>query len=1043
MATLNEIEQIADRGKRLAAYRELLAEHPANALAWFNLAVDELDGGDRLAARRAALRALELKDALRAQLPERMRPHVQIGPYRLVREIHASATQLLYHARTEDGSDVLLRSLRDRPHALAIAAYKEQQALPATTVELVVALGTVEVPGAETFQVLEYQAGRPVGQLLRGDGPKRALGVDEVARVDEEVAAGLALEILEQMDGSKLDLNPDPDLWLRTERSRGVISLGPPGFSPNRDWMAPEEVDPGADQRQVAVYRAGLLVWMATTGRTAAPLDADGKRRIVMESLPERYQAIAPTLDAALAVDPDQRPALATLVARLRAVVSSSASGSTGGSPELPGYRIVRRLGKGGTGTVYEALAPDGTRVAIEVLDPRLSASRESRDQFFAEAKAASAIDHPGVVKTITSGSVDGIDYVVTEMVDGESLDGHLVRRPLTPVETAKLGREVAGAVGAIHASRDGAVHGDLEPTNLVLAPIPAAESRPGEPAWRARVRNADRLQLLTDTTTDGARNGAAAGPGGWNGTPLYMAPEQWRSDALDARTDVYALGCVLYEALTGKPPFSGKPHELLKAHLEQPPPALPDSVPPALAAAIRRMLSKSPGDRFASMAEVEAVLADPATLAPAPPKPDPTPPKDPDPPIPPPPPPEEPRRRRWLLPVAVGAAAVTGIILVAWKPWAGGTTAPPPPRDAAASPGHDAASPGDAAASPGDAILASVDAGANVDAPASSADATTNREILNLDGVTPVNAKVLGWRTSAPRVAIQLDFAKTRDQPAPWHAIVEIDAERGDKVVGFWDISDAGFGVIAPAWGSPAAAWNPSELDARSSLPAGRLTAELCTHTRAITATITGSDPFVITWPPPPGAVVMIYLAGCAREADNQGHIVIRDRDYPWSRVLRYAYAPSSKPGTGTITPMASPDGRWVAFSVVDRSATGETKARYAVRPLGPQVRVVAGSETAARNAMARMPSWVTPTYQIGGVSRISSSRIANDLPAPDGLDAMTKVTKNVLGTNAEPAKVPDGPTIDDYDLRLELGQRIIPRDEIIPIVPPVRRPP
>ncbi|MFO0590297.1 MAG: protein kinase [Polyangiaceae bacterium] len=252
-----------------------------------------------------------------------------------------------------------------------------------------------------------------------------------------------------------------------------------------------------------------------------------------------------------------------------------------------PGDRIADRFeieqlaGSGGSGRVYRARdLRTGETVAVKVLHgAELS---ESAERFAREARALSMLSHPGIVRYVAHGTtIDGDPYLAMEWLDGESLRDRLARRELTPRETVELGRNVASALGAMH--RAGIVHRDLKPGNLFLIR--------GEPSaikiidfGIARVRT-----MTAEITSTGIMLG----------TPGYMAPEQARGEPdIDARADVFALGCVLFRCLTGKPAFEGEDAlaVLLKVALEEAPRASsvrPD-VPDALDALIARMLSKN-----------------------------------------------------------------------------------------------------------------------------------------------------------------------------------------------------------------------------------------------------------------------------------------------------------------------------------------------------------------------------------------------------------------------------------------------------------------
>ncbi len=267
-------------------------------------------------------------------------------------------------------------------------------------------------------------------------------------------------------------------------------------------------------------------------------------------------------------------------------------------------YRIIKQLGEGGMGAVYlgEHLAI-GRRAAIKVLLSTVSANPEMVQRFFNEARVKARVDHPGLVDVFDFGQLpSGAAYLVMEFLAGESLSAKIERdKRLSLPEILTIARQTAAAVGAAHGQ--GVIHRDLKPDNLFL-------TRDDELAFGIRVKVLDfGIAKLGDDPHANVHTRTNA----IFGTPAYMAPEQCKGAALvDPRSDIYALGCILFEMATGRPPFVGEFVELLSAHLRDAPPRPSQLVPdlaPALERLILRALEKEPAARQQSMAELIAEL--------------------------------------------------------------------------------------------------------------------------------------------------------------------------------------------------------------------------------------------------------------------------------------------------------------------------------------------------------------------------------------------------------------------------------------------------
>ena len=259
-------------------------------------------------------------------------------------------------------------------------------------------------------------------------------------------------------------------------------------------------------------------------------------------------------------------------------------------------YRIERVLGAGGMATVY--LAHDlkhDRRVAIKVLRNELAAVIGA-DRFLSEIKTTANLQHPHILSLFDSGAVDGTVFYVMPYVEGESLRDQLAREKQLPLEDAlRIGREVADALQYAHAH--GVIHRDIKPENILLQGGHALVADFGIALAASKVGG----NRMTET-------------GMSLGTPQYMSPEQAMGEReLDARTDIYALGCVMFEMLAGEPPFTGPTAQAIVAKVvTAPAPSVRskrDTVPEYVDDAIRVALQKTPADRFRSAAEFAAAL--------------------------------------------------------------------------------------------------------------------------------------------------------------------------------------------------------------------------------------------------------------------------------------------------------------------------------------------------------------------------------------------------------------------------------------------------
>jgi serine/threonine-protein kinase len=261
-------------------------------------------------------------------------------------------------------------------------------------------------------------------------------------------------------------------------------------------------------------------------------------------------------------------------------------------------YEIQREVGRGGMGVVY--LATDrrlGRRVALKVIVPELAADAQFRQRFEREARVAATLEHPHVVPVYEAGEQDGSLFIAMRFIDGRDLATEVRDHGrLAPDRLARIVLQVAGALDAAH--RSGVVHRDVKPANVLLTGT-------GD----------DEQAYLTDfgLTREAASESGLTLTGQWVGTVDYAAPEQILGEPTDARSDVYALGCLAFQALTARPPYQGAPAARLFAHMNEPPPsacAARAGLRPEVDAALARALAKKPDDRFQSAGDLGRALA-------------------------------------------------------------------------------------------------------------------------------------------------------------------------------------------------------------------------------------------------------------------------------------------------------------------------------------------------------------------------------------------------------------------------------------------------
>lgn len=297
--------------------------------------------------------------------------------------------------------------------------------------------------------------------------------------------------------------------------------------------------------------------------------------------------------------------AAAEFVARVQALLRRAGllaheASEAADDPGLPAgaivgsYRIDERIARGGMSAIYRATHTALDRVvALKLLSGEMAHDRTTRERFTNEWRIAAGLRHPNILTVYDAGEVDGHLFLAMELIEGGDL-GDVIARDgaLSPAHALPILAQTADALDAAHAA--GLVHRDVKPANVLLA---------GDHVY------------LTDFGLSKVlgRNTRLTAPGRMVGTAEYLAPEQIRGEPVDARTDVYALGCVFYEVLTGSSPFIGESDfVLMYAHLEHEPPPVSErspGLPPAVDEVVSQAMAKHPADRHASAGEAVGAL--------------------------------------------------------------------------------------------------------------------------------------------------------------------------------------------------------------------------------------------------------------------------------------------------------------------------------------------------------------------------------------------------------------------------------------------------
>ena len=256
-------------------------------------------------------------------------------------------------------------------------------------------------------------------------------------------------------------------------------------------------------------------------------------------------------------------------------------------------YHLLDIIGKGGMATVYRAHQASMDRdVAIKVMSLDLADEPEFATRFKHEAQIIARLQHPHIVPVYDFGTESRrLTFLVMRLLPGGSLGDELRKGGLSTERVIELTRQIASALDYAH--QRGVIHRDLKPTNVLL-----------DEQGNAYLTDFGIAKMIGGSTITGVTS-----PGSVMGTPTYMAPEQWRSEPVDARTDVYALGVIVYQMLLGQVPFSSEtPHGLMYQHLDSEPPSprtIKPGLPMGIEPVIRKALAKSPNERYASAGDL------------------------------------------------------------------------------------------------------------------------------------------------------------------------------------------------------------------------------------------------------------------------------------------------------------------------------------------------------------------------------------------------------------------------------------------------------
>jgi serine/threonine protein kinase len=461
--------------------------------------------------------------------------------------------------------------------------------------QLRLAQGRVEAAAASIRRVAQESAEvRVRGRILpayvdillaAGDAEAAAKGAEELSGIAEALESPFMRGLAAEAKGAVLLAESDP---------RGALAVLKDAAARFRDLDVPYEA-----------ARVHVL-----SGLACRQLGDEESAKLELEAARDTFAQLGAEPDRLRVEELSRTSAVLTTTPILPTQPVTLGPGS-----RLGPYEIVASIGAGGMGEVFRARDTRlGRDVAVKILTAAHAGDPDSVRRFEKEARAVASLSHPNVVPLFDVGEQNGVRYAVSEYVTGETLRARLKRGPLSGPEAAEIAAQIAEGLSAAHAN--GFVHRDIKPENVVLA-------RPDFPRildFGLAKRNAAMVGVAAVSEDEATQSAFLTEPGIIAGTVGYMSPEQVRGEPVDGRSDIFSLGVVLWEMVTGRRPFSGdSPVETLSAILrEEPPPdpALAD-LPSEFERILRRSLAKRPEDRYQSAAELAKDLRRLASEAP------------------------------------------------------------------------------------------------------------------------------------------------------------------------------------------------------------------------------------------------------------------------------------------------------------------------------------------------------------------------------------------------------------------------------------------